>query len=139
MKRLCRFFFGLLALGAVVLLTAGCQTPPAEVESDEPVDPRVLSELDGRWEGSVNAVGHEYKLIVIFEIEPELRGIMDIPEQDKTGLDLENVWYRPPTVHFELDTNGDMARFEGELSDGEISGKYTQGPVKGTFRLKFAG
>jgi hypothetical protein len=128
-----------LAMGAVILLVGGCRSAPVEAETEEPIDPKVLSELDGRWEGSVKAVGHEFKLIVVFKTQPELTGVMDIPEQDKAGLDLENIWYRPPTVHFELDTNGDMARFEGELSDGEISGKYTQGPVRGTFRLKSTG
>jgi hypothetical protein len=139
MRESMRTALGAMASCLVILVVGGCTSAPVEVETDEPVDPRVMSELDGRWEGSVKAVGHEYKLIVVFDTDPELAGIMDIPEQDKTGLDLESIWFRPPTVHFELDTNGDMARFEGDLSDGEISGKYTQGPVKGTFSLKSVG
>jgi hypothetical protein len=52
------------------------------------------------------------------------------------GLELTNVRFESPKVHFELVAGPGLAVFDGELRDGVIRGTFEQSGVKGTFELK---
>ena len=123
----------------VIILLSGCQSlPPAPAGTPSEYS-EISGDLDGKWIGSVKAVGVEYKISVVFTSKPVLAGIIDIPEQGKEDVKLVNIRLDPPKIHFEVDIDTGNAKFEGTLSDKGIKGRFTQGPVKGTFSLVLTG
>jgi len=92
--------------------------------------------IKGTWEGAIQIQGIELSTVVTFASEgDELTATIDIPQQNARGLELKNVSFDDPRVHFELDAGVSMAIFDGELADGEIKGSFTQGPAEGEFYL----
>ncbi len=60
---------------------------------------------------------------------------IDIPAQGAHGLQLQNVSFEPPRVHFELPAGPGLAVWDGRLRGATIEGEFTQGGVAGTFVL----
>lgn len=65
-----------------------------------------------------------------------LKATIDIPQQMAKGLELSNVRFESPKVHFELVAGPGLAVFDGELREGVIKGTFEQSGIKGTFELK---
>ena len=82
----------------VLILLAGCQSlPPAPAGTPSEYS-ETSGDLDGKWIGSVKAVGVEYKISVVFSSKPVFTGIIDIPEQGKEGVNLVDIRFDPPKV-----------------------------------------
>jgi hypothetical protein len=139
MKRLYTTAFISVKVLCVIILLAGCQSLPPEPAGIPSEYSETGGDLDGKWTGSVKAVGVEYKISVVFTSKPVLAGIIDIPEQGKEGVKLVNIRFEPPKVYFEIEIDTGNAKFEGTLSDKGIKGRFTQGPLKGTFSLVLTG
>jgi hypothetical protein len=93
--------------------------------------------LDGRWKGTLDAPGASLTIEVAFKTTSDgLTGTIDIPEQNAKDLQLKNVRFEPPKVHFELPSGLGQAVFDGELKDNVISGSFQQSGVHGTFKIK---
>jgi pimeloyl-ACP methyl ester carboxylesterase len=60
---------------------------------------------------------------------------IDIPEQSASGLDLTNVSFNNPKIHFELESPNGKAIFDGIYYIDSISGSFAQSSIKGTFSL----
>jgi pimeloyl-ACP methyl ester carboxylesterase len=92
--------------------------------------------LTGRWEGSLTALGQNLEIGVTFEgaVTPLVARI-DIPAQGAHGLQLQNVSFDPPRVHFELPAGPGLAVWDGLLRGDTIEGEFTQAGVAGTFTL----
>jgi uncharacterized protein len=82
-------------------------------------------------------MGTQMGIQVEFQTEASaLKAKIDIPQQGAKGLDLKNVRFEPPKVHFELASPMAPVTFEGELKNGEIAGTFAQGNATGSFSLK---
>lgn len=135
----------------VATLLAGCALPVAwvtvpqttveptpELSNTTQIDPEpvVRDTLEGRWEGAISVLGTELDIIVNFSGEGEqLTGTIDIPPQNVTDLELHDITFEAPAVHFEMLTGPQLAVFEGTLAEGVISGTFLQAGVEGTFEL----
>ncbi len=98
------------------------------------------TEIDGKWEGAIDIMGTELFIVVKFTSDNEkLRATIDIPQQGATNLPLANVRYpdnhRDDSVYFELPAGPGLAVFDGTLEDDEITGRFTQAGISGTFYL----
>ncbi len=118
--------FAALLLGlAVAPPMAPAQGPPAE--------------LLGAWEGEIQVMGAVLMIRVVFvEDAAGLAATIDIPQQGASGLKLVNVRRDGAAVHFELPAGPGLAVFDGTLTDGTISGRFSQAGATGSFRLERA-
>jgi pimeloyl-ACP methyl ester carboxylesterase len=90
----------------------------------------------GPWEGAIEVAGRSLQIVVVFTEGPGgLAATIDIPEQGARGLRLQDVRRDGPVVHFELAAGPGLAVFDGKLEGSSITGDFTQGGVKGSFRL----
>jgi uncharacterized protein len=93
--------------------------------------------VEGRWQGAILIMGSELKIEVTFKTAGTgLRATIDIPQQGAANLPLTAVGYEAGKVHFELQAGPGLAVWDGELKGGEITGRFTQAGVEGTFALK---
>jgi pimeloyl-ACP methyl ester carboxylesterase len=117
-------------LAAVALLLAAASG--AAAQSSQPA-------IEGPWQGAVLIMGQELKIGVTFKAAGTgLSGTIDIPQQLATNLPLTAVRHEAGKVHFELQAGPGLAVWDGELKEGGISGRFTQGAAAGTFTLKRA-
>lgn len=59
--------------------------------------------LDGRWKGVLEVPGASLTIEVSFKTTSDgLTGTIDIPQQNAKDLQLKNIRFEPPKVHFEL-------------------------------------
>lgn len=92
--------------------------------------------IEGRWEGSLTALGQELEFSVTFDAAMSpLAARIDIPAQGARELRLQNVSFVPPRVHFELTAGPGLAVWDGLLRGEAIEGQFTQSGVVGTFNL----
>lgn len=93
--------------------------------------------LDTTWSGSIDIMGSKLHISVIFKTQQGIpRAKINIPDQGAWGLDLTNVSFNNPRVHFELEAGPGKAIFEGLYYVDSIYGTFTQAGIKGTFCLK---
>ncbi|MDP2886572.1 MAG: alpha/beta hydrolase [Ignavibacteria bacterium] len=98
--------------------------------------PPSLRPLVGKWNGDIDIMGQALGVIVEFRsIANELKATIDIPVQNAKGLNLKNVRFESPKVHFELQGGPGLAIFEGELKQDSINGSFLQAGVSGSFHL----
>lgn len=92
--------------------------------------------IDGRWEGSLTALGRQLEIGVTFDgtASPPVAHI-DIPVRGAHGLPLQNVVFEPPRVHFELAAGPGLAVWDGILEEDTIEGEFIQAGAAGTFVL----
>ena len=94
--------------------------------------------IAGRWEGAVDMMGQQLPMVVVFDVGGgALAATLDI--QGETGIPLLNVSYEGFSISFELQGPGGTATFQGEHQGDEITGKFTQAGMAGTFSLTRGG
>jgi hypothetical protein len=125
-----------ISLVVIVMLTAGALS----MATARPASSQAASAaMAGTWEGAITLPQLTLQIrVVLRETAGALSGTIDIPQQGATALALRAVSRDGPAVRFELPTAGPAAMFDGELRDGRIAGRFTQGPAKGTFALSRA-
>jgi len=67
------------------------------------------------------------------------RGTIDIPQEAVRGLPLTTVVVTGNRIIFSLNAGSDVAYFTGTLAAGAITGSFSQGPARGTFKLVSSG
>ncbi len=91
----------------------------------------------GTWHGAINIMGQSLAILVhIKSVANELKATIDIPPQNARGLNLKDVRFQSPKIHFELPAGPGLAVFDGELKGDSIFGSFTQAGVTGTFSLR---
>ena len=93
-------------------------------------------EFLGHWEGSIALPGVALTVVVDLSYESGLwSGAADIPMQGAKGLPLAGIRMAGAEIEFSLaDVPGDPT-FAGKLSEGKISGTFTQGGQSFPFNL----
>lgn len=82
--------------------------------------------IRGYWEGVIADAGRELRFNVEFSGEPrQLSARIDIPDLYIFDYTLSNIRYEFPKVHFELPLGREPEKFEGTLTNENISGKYS--------------
>ena len=92
--------------------------------------------LEGDWTGGID-FGREWQP-VRFSFKSEgatIKGTLDFPQQNRTGLALKQVIFEFPHVHIEWQGRTAVAGFDGVLEDESISGEFVQGERKAKFGL----
>ncbi len=94
------------------------------------------SEIDTSWNGAIDIMGTKLGIGVKFTTTgKELKAVMDIPEQNAMGLELNKVSFSNPKIHFELKATNGTAVFEGLYYLDSIGGTFTQSGVTGRFNI----
>jgi len=92
--------------------------------------------LSGSWEGAIQIMGQELKIIVHFsEADGALKATLDIPQQMAVGLPLSQVKREADKVHFELVAGPGIAIFDGAVVADVIQGDFLQAGIKGSFKV----
>ncbi len=84
----------------------------------------------GEWTGTLNPGGQPKKRVVVHisaEQDGSLRGTIDYPDQDVSGVQITAITYRKSTLHFES-TPG-LCAFDGTMDNdsSNIMGVWKQG------------
>ena len=119
MRKLSFFWIAMLVFGYVYVLP--CQAQHT---------------LEGDWIGGID-FGREWQSIG-FSFKREganIKGTLDFPQQNRTGLALNRVVFETPHVHIEWQGRTAVAIFDGVLDGESISGEFLQGERKGKFGL----
>ena len=93
------------------------------------------NDLIGKWTGKIRVNNQELDIIInFFAAGQEVKGTIDIPAQNIKDFQLKNIDYKDNEINFEIPAE-ETGQFNGEFSDYEIAGEYTQNNLKGRFHL----
>jgi uncharacterized protein YciI len=104
------------------------------------ISPAVSADLEGDWEGMIDAMGRGIRVIVHFRNQPDqtVKATLDSPDQGAMGLPLSDVVQKGSSLEFQLR----MAKgaYKGELNTEatQIAGQWTQGGTPSPLNLKKA-
>jgi hypothetical protein len=96
--------------------------------------PRLTSQdappVVGEWTGTLNPGGQPKKPVIVHisaEQDGSLRGTIDYPDQDVSGVQITTITYSKSTLHFES-TPG-LCAYDGTMDkdDSRITGVWKQG------------
>lgn len=112
-----------LALYAGLALMLAASLAPRLAAQDEPP-------VVGEWTGTLNPGGQPKKHVVVHisaEQDGSLRGTIDYPDQDVSGVQITAITYRKLTLHFES-TPG-LCAYDGTMQSdsSRITGVWKQG------------
>lgn len=94
------------------------------------------SEIDTNWYGAIDIMGTRLGFAVKFiTTGKDVKAVMDIPEQNAMGLELEKVSFKNPKIYFELKVTNGTAVFDGLYYLDSIGGTFTQSGITGRFNL----
>jgi hypothetical protein len=130
MQPLRRPSFFAVYLGLALLL-AGSVVPRLTAQDAPPVV--------GEWTGTLNPGGQPKRHVVVHisaEQDGSLRGAIDYPDQDVSGVQITTITYSKSTLHFES-TPG-LCAYEGILDkdSATITGVWKQGATSLNLVLK---
>src|SRR5262245_43210840 len=92
--------------------------------------------LEGDWTGGIDFGKQWQRVNFSFEGEGEtIKGTIDFPDQNRTGLALNRVAFESPQIHIEWQGRTAVAVFDGILEGDSISGEFAQGERKAKFGL----
>lgn len=92
--------------------------------------------LEGDWVGTLRLKDKEERVDVHFKTEQgEIKGTIDFPLKEQMNLALSKINSVAPRVSLEWQDQGGTIVFNGQLSDGTISGEVRQGESQGTLAL----
>jgi hypothetical protein len=78
----------------------------------------------GEWTGTLNPGGQAKKHVVVHisaEQDGSLRGTIDYPDQDVSGIEISAITYRKSTLHFESTMDNDGSQITGAWKQGGTS------------------
>ena len=112
-----------LALYAGVALTLAFGITPAPTMAQD------TQMIVGDWSGTLNPGGQAKKRIVVHisaAQDGSLRGTIDYPDQDTSGIEVTAITYRKSTLHFE--STPSLTVYDGTMSqdNSKISGTIKQ-------------
>jgi pimeloyl-ACP methyl ester carboxylesterase len=92
--------------------------------------------LQGEWIGQID-FGKEWQRINFhFMMEKdELKGTLDLPQQGRTGLALKKISLEGSNARIEWEGRSGLAIYNGQIKGEMVSGAFSQGELKGTFRI----
>ncbi|CDQ18651.1 alpha/beta hydrolase [Halobacillus karajensis] len=114
----------------VLIIITGCTEKNEEAEGKDRTD------LKGHWEGEIEIPNQPLSILIDFQKGEEWTGSITIPAQNVTDFSLTDIEKREEKVSFKMPLPGQSVLFDGEFSDGKISGTFTQNGQSFPFSLK---
>lgn len=96
-------------------------------------------EIDGHWNGAISIAGMKLKIEVDLNTDDKgsTKAILQIPEQTKEKLPLENFVKKEKSVSFDFPSPNGKARFEGKITkENMMEGEFSQNGFAGSFALE---
>ena len=117
----------LMVIAALTAVQISAQDPP-------PPSPEWL--FSGDWVGQLTLGDSTMFLRARFtNASPEVRGSIDLPQSNSSGLKLFDVRLTPPSLSFAFVFREDTARFDGRADRDSIHGDLRVGGKTGSFHL----
>jgi dienelactone hydrolase len=92
--------------------------------------------IEGNWTGGLDFGEQWQRVNFSFRSEGEtIKGTVDFPDQNSTGLALNRVRFESPNIHIEWQGRTAVAVFDGVLDGDSISGDFVQGERRAKFGL----
>ena len=88
----------------------------------------VTKELEGSWEGAVDINGNVLRLLVKLSNQPDGTATGTLTSVDQGGVVIPIAAVVQTDAHLRLVVPAVIGNYEGDLKDGELTGKWTQGP-----------
>ena len=86
------------------------------------------SSVAGEWLGGYEIKGNYTPIKTRFNLEGTgIKGTLDFPQREVTGIALDQVRFSSANFHFELPRSAGPLIFEGQLSGGLITGSIQSG------------
>jgi dienelactone hydrolase len=102
--------------------------------------PPKFKPIVGVWSGAIDAMGKLLGISITFRTKGgDLKATIDIPEQNATGITLNNVKFDSSKLHCELPAGRGVAIFDGTMLGDSIKGMFTQAGITGSFYLARGG
>ena len=116
-----------LSLIGIVMLAIGYQSVLAS---------QAQQTIEGNWTGGIDS-GNQWQTVNFsFTREGEsIKGTLDFPDQNRTGLALNRVVFESPHIHIEFQGRTSLLVFDGTVAADSISGEVVQGDQKAKFRV----
>jgi hypothetical protein len=125
---------GIFSQGGASLDFAMKRTGDARMEAPAKSTP-VTKELEGAWEGTLNAGGKNLRLILKMTNQSDGAATGSIVSVDQNGVEIPVTTITQNGASLKLDVKSINASYTGELKDGTLTGDWTQG--QGTLPLTF--
>jgi hypothetical protein len=95
------------------------------------------AEVAGYWKGEINVMGQKINFMMNVEnYNDSLKATLDLPMQGLKNYPLNNFSFIGNKLHFEIVAPGAIAKFDGELIQDTIKGKFIQSGISGDFFIK---
>ena len=119
---------GIFSQGGASLDFAMKRTGDARIEAPAKSTP-VTKELEGRWEGTLNAGGKSLRLILNMANQSDGAAAGSIVSVDQHGVEIPVTTITQNGASLKLDVKSIGASYTGELKEGALAGEWTQGPA----------
>ena len=93
-----------------------------------PKSTAVGKDLEGSWEGTLDADGTLLRLTVKLSNQPDGTAAGMLISVDQNGVEIPIAAVVQTNSHLTLHVPSVVGRFEGDVKDGELTGQWTQGP-----------
>jgi uncharacterized protein len=93
-----------------------------------PKSTAVTKDLEGSWQGTLDADGTLLRLTVKLSNQPDGTAAGTIISVDQNGVEIPIAAVVQTNSHLTLHVPSVVGRYEGDFKDGELTGKWTQGP-----------
>jgi uncharacterized protein len=93
-----------------------------------PKSTAVGKDLEGSWEGTLNADGTLLRLTVKLSNQPDGTATGMLISVDQNGVEIPIAAVVQTNSHLTLHVPSVVGRYEGDFKDGELTGQWTQGP-----------
>jgi hypothetical protein len=113
------------------------RTGEAKIERPPKSTP-VTKELEGSWEGAVDINGNVLRLLVKLSNQPDGTATGTLTSVDQGGVVIPIAAVVQTDAHLRLVVPAVIGNYEGDLKDGQLTGKWTQGPNTWPLLLKRA-
>ena len=88
----------------------------------------VGKDLEGSWEGTLDADGTLLRLTVKLSNQPDGTAAGMLISVDQNGVEIPIAAVVQTNSHLTLHVPSVVGRYEGDFKDGELTGQWTQGP-----------
>jgi len=119
---------GIFSQGGATLDFAVKRTGDARIETPAKSTP-VTRDLEGSWEGTLNAGGKSLRLILKMANQSGGVAAGSIVSVDQGGVEIPVTTITQNGASLKLDVKSISASYTGELKEGALAGEWTQGPA----------
>jgi hypothetical protein len=113
------------------------RTGEAKVQLPPPSTP-ITKDLEGNWEGTLQAKDQTYRLLAAFRTGPDGKGAGNLVSIDQGGIDIPITYVMQEGDKVTFEIKAIAGKYVGKLNETKIDivGEWTQGPITLPLTLK---